>query len=33
MGPAMAERVRVYREILADTPVDHLEDRSTGRRF
>jgi len=25
MGPAMEERVRVYREILADTPVDHLE--------
>ena len=25
MGPAMAERVQVYREILADTPVDHLE--------
>jgi small-conductance mechanosensitive channel len=24
-GPAMAERVRVYRELLAETPVDHLQ--------
>ncbi len=30
-GPAMAERVRVYRELLAETPVDHLQvdDRPT----
>jgi small-conductance mechanosensitive channel len=25
MGAAMSERVKVYRELLADTPVDHLE--------
>jgi small-conductance mechanosensitive channel len=25
MGQAMSERVKVYRELLADTPVDHLE--------
>jgi len=25
MGPAMSARVQVYRELLADTPVDHLE--------
>jgi small-conductance mechanosensitive channel len=25
MGEAMSERVKVYRELLADTPVDHLE--------
>jgi hypothetical protein len=25
MGQAMSERVRVYRDLLADTPVDHLE--------
>jgi small-conductance mechanosensitive channel len=27
VGPEMRERVRVYRELLAETPVDHLEVR------